>query len=913
MGEEEDRALGELVLRRGYISMEQLHVLLLEAERSDRPLAAILLKNQLLTPAQLDEIVEQLQNPTETSQLDAVPVEGPTPVPPPPPPVKIPKPAASAPPPSSKTKIPVQRQVPAMPPRSKPVPTVAARNTRGLFKAIVVMLILAGLGAAGYFYVWPLVKPADPPPPPPPSEKLAKMYYEDDSSAVQEQIDKSLRFNPNDPEAHYWQGRMALRDYWASVRVQGPWRLTGKVEVEPPYEHSAFAVDLQAKTLDAFDKAAKHAAAWKLAHRMPTVEGIRKLFVGQASDAVASLKQAVEASEDDPEVRVLYALALYLDGKFDEAMAEAKRRVNHSLARVIFARACHGAGWQRPDEASDLFASGLKMLPKDPTVPVLSAKVELLLAHYELLRDESLQQAQDLSGPLAIMDEGLGSVGLVSEAVARLREEQGLGTQAVAKYQNAIDLFGRAGKGTAWNLRRAFARLAFAEYQRSRGMGAAITTFKEAESAFRAEGLKDHANYAATQVALLKSEKPFDRVQAYEKQIAEAVDPLFKARARLEFAKFEANRGADATALFEGALADAASDPWLKLEIQREQARAKFEPAPFEIPSDRKRFEHWVAVADTYQLSAELKSRKSEDPGQDFNEALKAFDEALKLRPESASVLARLASTRLLRARHWGRTGGDPSADEAEAVKIVDAALKRSVESGELLLVRAEVRLGFASRAVTDLNAAIQDATDALKISPALVRAYTVRAMAQIQKGILNSKPGSNPEKELTDAIADCAAALNLAEGNVDALWQRGRARLVWGEFRLARSQDPMNDLNAAVGDLSQSLRLRRGDPFISGDRAHTFSLIGKFRLSKGQEDVESFKKCVEDATKAIEKTKTDPTLYFDRGRANYYINKFEACIADLEEAKKLNPKLAEEADTLIALAKLAIKHGGRK
>lgn len=899
MGEDEDRSLGELVLRRGYISMEQLHLLLLEAERSDRPLAAILLKNQLLTPDQLDEIVEQLQNPTETSKLDAVPVEGPTPVPPPPPPVKISK----GPPPSSKTKIPA-RQIPAMPPRSKPVPTVAARNTAGLFKVIVSMLILAGLAGVGYFYL----KPPPPPPPPPPSEKLAKMYSEEDVSVVQDQIEKSLRFNPNDPEAHYWQGRLALRDYLAAVRLRAPWNFSGTVEIEPIEGNSSLPAELQAKALEAFNRAAAHAGAWKLAHRMPVVEGIRSLFAGKASDAAASIKQALEASEDDPEVRVFYAWALYYDLKFDEAMAESKRRIALTPAKVVFARASHGAALRRPEDAAELIEGGLRVLGKEMSVGVLTARIELRLAQFEKLRDDSLQQAQDAMGPLATMDEGLGTMAMVSEAVARLREEQGMIAQAIAKYQNAIDLFGRAGKGSAWAIRRAMTRLALARLQMSRGIGAAITNFKDAELAFRAEKLDALAIYAATRNAILRAEKPLDIVQAYEKQIAELKDPAARARARLDFARFESSRGADATSIFQAALADA-TDPWLKLEIQREQSRAKYELGPLDIPADRETFEHWVAAGDAHLLAAELRSRRSEDASKDFEQALVSFDKALQLRPEAVAVLSRIAAARLLRSR----TGSDRTADEVEAVKIVEAALKRSVESGELLLVRAEVRAGFAGRTAADLNAAIADATEALKLSPTLVRALIVRAMAQIQKGILNSKPGSNPERDLTEAVADCSAALKIAEGNPDALWQRGRARLVWGEFRLARSQDPMNDLNAAVQDLSSALRLRRADPYVSADRAHAFSLVGKFRLSRGQEDVESFKKCVEDASTALEKTKTDATLYFDRGRARYYVSQFEACIADLEEAKRLNPGMADEADTLIALAKLAIKHGGRK
>ena len=258
----------------------------------------------------------------------------------------------------------------------------------------------------------------------------------------------------------------------------------------------------------------------------------------------------------------------------------------------------------------------------------------------------------------------------------------------------------------------------------------------------------------------------------------------------------------------------------------------------------------------------------------DFDAALVAFSEAIRLNPEYAEAFSNRGGV-------YGTKGNYNRAiiDCTEAIrlnpKLAGAYCNRSV----------------AYRDRGNLDKAIADCTEAIRLDPRSAEAYCERGSAYGSKG--------NYEK----AIADFTEAVRLSPKLAEPYWGRGSAYRRKG------------NLNKAIADLTEAIQLdprlpqvyyRRGIAYgEKGDyeRAiadHTEAIRLNPKLAEAYSNrgwayggKGDYEETIKNFTEAIRLNPRLTEAYLHRGCAYGYRSNYDKAIADLTEAIRLNPKCA--------------------
>jgi len=225
----------------------------------------------------------------------------------------------------------------------------------------------------------------------------------------------------------------------------------------------------------------------------------------------------------------------------------------------------------------------------------------------------------------------------------------------------------------------------------------------------------------------------------------------------------------------------------------------------------------------------------------DYDQAIRAFSEALELTPRSANAYSNrgLAHTQK---RQYDK-----------AIADFNEALKIDPKSTDTLRYR-----GFAYVQQGQYDQAISDYTKALEINPKSADAYHYRALAYQRKG------------QYDEAISDYTRVSEINPGNPWSYISRGGAYYDKGDYDLA------------IADYTTALGMK---PLADW----AYYTRGLAYWKKGQHDLAIF-----DLTLALGNPNVIADAYYHRGRVYTDKGEYDKATADFNKALEINPKNTE-------------------
>lgn len=255
----------------------------------------------------------------------------------------------------------------------------------------------------------------------------------------------------------------------------------------------------------------------------------------------------------------------------------------------------------------------------------------------------------------------------------------------------------------------------------------------------------------------------------------------------------------------------------------------------------KKSFQKALTYKPEYKVDKDLALRQVGDSAWysgDYEEAVKAFKEAIELKPDDFILYNWLADS-------LNELGRYP-----EALKAGNKAIRIKPDHAESYFRRGQTRWSMG-----DYRGAIADVNEALRLQPDLAIAYQFR-------GTLKSQQGDNQ-----GAIADINEALRLQPDNAGAYAARG---IVYAR---------MGDQQRLAEDFNKALSLQPDDAWIHQNRGYARFIL------------EDYQKAVEDYTEAIRLAPESAyQFYTERGFVRYQQEDYKKAIEDYTEALRFRP-----------------------
>jgi tetratricopeptide (TPR) repeat protein/S1-C subfamily serine protease len=255
----------------------------------------------------------------------------------------------------------------------------------------------------------------------------------------------------------------------------------------------------------------------------------------------------------------------------------------------------------------------------------------------------------------------------------------------------------------------------------------------------------------------------------------------------------------------------------------------------------KKSFQKALTYKPEYKVDKDLALRQVGDSAWysgDYEEAVKAFKEAIELKPDDFILYNWLADS-------LNELGRYP-----EALKAGNKAIRIKPDHAESYFRRGQTRWSMG-----DYRGAIADVNEALRLQPDLAIAYQFR-------GTLKSQQGDNQ-----GAIADINEALRLQPDNAGAYAARG---IVYAR---------MGDQQRFAEDFNKALSLQPDDAWIHQNRGYARFIL------------EDYQKAVEDYTEAIRLAPESAyQFYTERGFVRYQQEDYKKAIEDYTEALRFRP-----------------------
>lgn len=255
----------------------------------------------------------------------------------------------------------------------------------------------------------------------------------------------------------------------------------------------------------------------------------------------------------------------------------------------------------------------------------------------------------------------------------------------------------------------------------------------------------------------------------------------------------------------------------------------------------KKSFQKALTYKPEYKVDKDLALRQVGDSAWysgDYEEAVKAFKEAIELKPDDFILYNWLADP-------LNELGRYP-----EALKAGNKAIRIKPDHAESYFRRGQTRWSMG-----DYRGAIADVNEALRLQPDLAIAYQFR-------GTLKSQQGDNQ-----GAIADINEALRLQPDNAGAYAARG---IVYAR---------MGDQQRLAEDFNKALSLQPDDAWIHQNRGYARFIL------------EDYQKAVEDYTEAIRLAPESAyQFYTERGFVRYQQEDYKKAIEDYTEALRFRP-----------------------
>jgi serine/threonine-protein kinase len=322
---------------------------------------------------------------------------------------------------------------------------------------------------------------------------------------------------------------------------------------------------------------------------------------------------------------------------------------------------------------------------------------------------------------------------------------------------------------------------------------------------------------------------------------------------------------------------------------------------------------HLVGRAHTFLLRGALKRDRGSDPLTDLRLSEEDFSRALQLDDQSVRACLGRGYCRGFRAHYRLNTGSDPTGDLEQAEKDYTRAMELDPRSAEARMRRGAVRstrgLGLAGRGRDPLEQyrlAEEDLDQALALDARVAATWAWRGGVRVNRANWMAARGLDPEEEYHRAQSDFSKAIELDAAHFEAWSGRGTAKANLGNWEARRNKEPAELYLSAIDDMTRAIELLPRNTGAWAARANIWTNLGTHRMQKGKDPSEEFRKAVEGYTQALSIRPNDVPALIQRGvvRSNSAIHKivsggdplidFQAAEEDFSAALKLNPRQSE-------------------
>ncbi|MHC5038294.1 MAG: protein kinase domain-containing protein, partial [Planctomycetota bacterium] len=244
---------------------------------------------------------------------------------------------------------------------------------------------------------------------------------------------------------------------------------------------------------------------------------------------------------------------------------------------------------------------------------------------------------------------------------------------------------------------------------------------------------------------------------------------------------------------------------------------------------------------------------KGEDPRPAFRNAIREYDEALRLKPNDMVLHSNRSLTYRCLAEAEDERGVDPTESFRRAIEDASAAIRLKPDLADSYLNRGLAHLYFSDWMAGQgrdpretVRRAIAAFDEALRRDPALLMARNNRAVAYLKMAQTLMGMQEEPREWFEKAVADCDETLRRDPNYLDGYCQRAVTFVVLGDYAFSQRLDPSPIYRKALDDCERALK---GDPDLV--IAHYYWAVAHRNLAKAaqvfrRDPREDFKRAIE-------------------------------------------------------------------
>jgi tetratricopeptide (TPR) repeat protein len=288
---------------------------------------------------------------------------------------------------------------------------------------------------------------------------------------------------------------------------------------------------------------------------------------------------------------------------------------------------------------------------------------------------------------------------------------------------------------------------------------------------------------------------------------------------------------------------------------------------------------------------AKIRGAGGEDARPIFRNAIREYDEALRLRSGDAAILNDRRLTYRCLGEAQDTRGVDPTESFRRAVEDASAAIRLEPEFGESYVNRGYAHLSLGdwqrSRGRDPRDAygrAIKEFTEALRRNQSLVLARHNRAIVCFRMGETLMAMGQDPREWLKKSISDCEENLRRNPNHVNAYCHRAVTHMVLGDYARFRREDPGPWYGKVLFDCKEAMK-RDPDRIL----AHYYGAIAHRKLAQaaplwGRDGREEFERAIDGFGEVLKRTQK-ANMYTELGMT--YVLYGDALKARMEDPRE--------------------------
>ncbi len=344
----------------------------------------------------------------------------------------------------------------------------------------------------------------------------------------------------------------------------------------------------------------------------------------------------------------------------------------------------------------------------------------------------------------------------------------------------------------------------------------------------------------------------------------------------------------------------------------------------------------WLNLAATLARIADRSQRRGENADALYARCMEAYDTALRLGPERASIHVSRALARMTRAVLGLDQGIRPEAELLAAMGDFGVALKLNPIDVDTWLARGLARIHLAAEAANRSEAAdalfreaVADMGQAVRIAPTADRTWLNRGFAYLRWATSGYERGENRDEEHKLALADFDKARSLNARRPD-VWQfSAQTKSNRAAYIALRGGDSEEEFRLAIADADEAVRLATAAYQPWRVRADIKSNLAVVRSWRGKPSPDVLLSALSDLDEAVKRHPGAIEAWITRGGLRLQLAVqaegegkdplpvIKQALADYDEALRLNPASWEarlrRADTLANEAYVLIRRSDRR